>query len=111
MMTAAADVTTTATTTTIATMLDKPLDDLCREVADLRQSNVIPDYDINKLFPIITVSRDSLNETEKFQQQLLNQLQQFEIALAAINQILRTNIEQEIQLEQQQEESGILLLF
>jgi len=87
------------------TMLDKPLKDLQREIIDLRQINKSRDYDFNKLGYIITISRDSLKETRIFQQQLLQQLQQFEISLADINQILRTNIEQKVQLEQQQ--SGI----
>ncbi|CAF2739920.1 unnamed protein product [Rotaria sp. Silwood2] len=60
------------------TMLDKPLGDLRRELADLRQLNISRDYDINKLSTIITVSRNSLRETEIYQQQLLQQLQQFE---------------------------------
>ncbi len=88
------------------TMLDKPLKDLQREIIDLRQMNKSRDYDFNKLGYIITISRDSLKETRIFQQQLVQQLQQFEISLADINQILRTNIEQKAQLEQQQQ-SGI----
>jgi hypothetical protein len=88
------------------TMLDKPLGDLGREITDLRQANTVRDYDMTKLCSIITRSRDSLKETERFQQQILNQLQQFEISLADINQILRANTEQKIQLEQQQQ-SGI----
>lgn len=91
-------------------MLDKPLNDLQREIIDLRQINKSRDYDMNKLGFIITVSRDSLRETELFQQQLLKQLQQFEISLADINQILRANIEEKIQLEQQ-EQSGIERYF
>ncbi len=87
-------------------MLDKPLKDLQREIIDLRQMNKSRDYDFNKLGYIITISRDSLKETRIFQQQLVQQLQQFEISLADINQILRTNIEQKAQLEQQQQ-SGI----
>jgi hypothetical protein len=86
------------------TMLDKPLNDLQREIIDLRQINKSRDYDFNKLGYIITISRDTLQETGIFQKQLLKQLQQFEISLADINQILRTNIEQKTQLEQQ---SGI----
>jgi len=86
------------------TMLDKPLNDLQREIIDLRQINKSRDYDFNKLGYIITISRDTLHETGIFQKQLLKQLQQFEISLADINQILRTNIEQKTQLEQQ---SGI----
>jgi hypothetical protein len=88
------------------TMLDKPLSDLQREITNLRQLNKSRDYDINKLGLVITVSRDSLRETEIVQQKLLQQLQQFEISLADINQILRANIEQKTQLEQQQQ-SGI----
>ena len=89
------------------TMLDKPLNDLRREITDLRQGNTSRDYDMNKLCSIITISRDSLKETEKFQQQLLNQLQLFEQSLGDINQILRANTEQKTQLEQQRQESGI----
>jgi len=88
------------------TILDKPLSDLQREITNLHQINKSRDYDINKLGFIITVSRDSLRETEIFQQELLQKLQQFEISLANINQILRANIEQKTQLEQQQQ-SGI----
>jgi hypothetical protein len=84
------------------TKLDKPLNDLRRQITDLHQGNI----DMNKLATIITISRDSLRETETSQQQLLQQLQQFEIALADINQILRANIEQKAQLDQQQQ-SGI----
>ncbi|CAF3790122.1 unnamed protein product [Rotaria sordida] len=94
------------------TMLDKPLGDLRREIADLRQLNISHDYDINKLGTIITVSKNSLRETENYQQQLLQQLQQFEVSLADINQILRANMKQKAQLEQQQEqESGIEPLY
>ncbi|CAF1259707.1 unnamed protein product [Rotaria sordida] len=89
--------------TTTTTMLDKPLDDLCREITDLRQMKIVRDYDMNKLSSIITISKDSLKETEKFQQQILKQLQQFEISLADINEILRANSQQKIQLEQQQQ--------
>ncbi|CAF4046400.1 unnamed protein product, partial [Rotaria magnacalcarata] len=64
------------------TMLDKPLGDLRREVVDLRQLHISRDYDINKLGKIITVSKDSLRETETFQRAILQQLQQFEISLA-----------------------------
>jgi len=92
-----------ATTTTI---LDKPLNDLRREITDLQQINSSRDYDMNKLCSIITVSRDSLKETEKFQQKILNQLLLFEQSLADINQILRANTEQKTQLEQQRQESG-----
>ncbi len=88
------------------TILDKPLSDLQREITNLHQINKSRDYDINKLGFIITISRDSLRETEIFQQELLQKLQQFEISLANINQILRANIEQKTQLEQQQQ-SGI----
>jgi hypothetical protein len=84
------------------TKLDKPLNDLRRQIADLHQGNI----DMNKLATIITISRDSLRETETSQQQLLQQLEQFEIALADINQILRANVEQKAQLDQQQQ-SGI----
>lgn len=84
---------------TTTTTLDKSLTDLRREIGDLRKDN----YDINRLGLIITVSKDSLRETEKSQQMLLNQLQLFETSLAEINQILRTNIEQKTQLEQQQQ--------
>ncbi|CAF3343764.1 unnamed protein product [Rotaria sp. Silwood1] len=87
-----------------ATMLDKPLGDLRREIADLRQLNISRDYDINKLGTIINLSRNSLRETEIYQQQLLQQLQQFEISLADINQILRANMKQKVQLEQQQQQ-------
>lgn len=92
-------------TTTVAT-LDKSLGDLHREIVDLRQVNTVRDYDMNKLSSIITISKDSLKETEKFQQQFLKQLQQFEISLAEINQILRTNAEQKVQLEQQQQQQS-----
>jgi hypothetical protein len=81
------------------TKLDKPLNDLRRQITDLHQGNI----DMNKLATIITISRDSLRETETSQQQLLQQLQQFEIALADINQILRANVEQKAQLDQQQQ--------
>jgi hypothetical protein len=84
------------------TKLDKPLNDLHRQITDLRQGNI----DMNKLATIITISRDSLRETEISQQQLLQQLEQFEISLADINQILRANVEQKAQLDQQQQ-SGI----
>jgi len=82
----------------MATMLDKSLGDLRREITDLRQDN----YDMNRLCLIINVSKDSLKETEKYQQQILNQLQLFETSLVEINQILRANVEQKAQLEQQQ---------
>jgi len=84
------------------TKLDKPLNDLRRQITDLHQGNI----DMNKLATIITISRDSLRETETSQQQLLQQLEQFEISLADINQILRANVEQKAQLDQQQQ-SGI----
>ncbi|CAF0743578.1 unnamed protein product [Adineta steineri] len=87
------------------TMLDKTLSDLRREIIDLQQTNISPNYDTNKLYSIINISRDSLKETEKFQQQILNQLQQFENSLADINQILRNNIEQKLQLQHQQQSS------
>ncbi|CAF3425125.1 unnamed protein product [Rotaria socialis] len=89
------------------TMLDKPLGDLRREVVDLRQLKISRDYDINKLGKIITVSKDSLRETETFQRTILQQLQQFEISLADINEILRANIKQKVQLEQQQKQEEL----
>lgn len=91
-------------------LLDKPLNDLQHEITNLRQINKSRDYDMNKLGFIITVSRDSLRETEVFQRQLLQQLQQFEISFADINQILRANSEQKTQLEQQQQ-SGRTFFF
>lgn len=97
--------------TTTMTMLDKPLGDLSREITDLRKNQVARDYDMNKLFSIITISKDSLKETEKFQEKILNQLQQFEISLADINQILRANAEQRMQLEQQQQQSSMFLSY
>jgi predicted HTH domain antitoxin len=93
------------------TMLDKPLGDLRREIADLRQVNISRDYDINRLGTIISISRDSLKETGTFQQQLLQQLQQFELSLADINQILRANIQQKAQLEQQQQTGRLKIRF
>lgn len=84
----------------MTTTLDQSLNDLRREIPDLRKDN----YDMNRLGLIITVSKDSLRETEKSQQVILNQLQAFETSLAEINQILRTNIQQKIQLEQQQQQ-------
>jgi hypothetical protein len=84
-----------------ATVLEKPLGDLRREITDLRQTNRLRDYDVNKLGFIITVSKDSLQETEVYQQQIFKQLQQFEISLTEINQILRANMEEQTQLEQQ----------
>ncbi len=86
-------------------MLDKPLGDLRREITELRHANPSREYDMNKLGFVITVSRDSLNETGVFQQQIFKQLQQFEISLAEINQILRAKMEEKSQLEQQ---SGIM---
>ncbi|CAF4361240.1 unnamed protein product, partial [Rotaria magnacalcarata] len=65
------------------------------------------DYDINKLGKIITVSKDSLRETETFQRAILQQLQQFEISLADINEILRANIKQKVQREQQQKQEEL----
>ncbi|CAF1134856.1 unnamed protein product [Adineta steineri] len=85
------------------TVLDKPLNDLRQEITALRQGNLSRDYDTHKLATIITISRDSLRETELFQKQLLQQLQKFEISLADINEILRANIEQKTQLDQQQQ--------
>lgn len=84
----------------MTTTLDQSLNDLRREIPNLRKDN----YDISRLGLIITVSKDSLRETEKSQQVLLNQLQLFETSLAEINGILRTNIQQKIQLEQQQQQ-------
>lgn len=86
----------------MASTLDKSLNDLRREIPDLRKDN----YDMNRLCVVITVSKDSLQETERSQKLLLNQLQQFETSLAEINQILRTNVEQKMQLEQQQQQTG-----
>jgi hypothetical protein len=91
----------------MTTMLEKSLTDLRREVTDLRQDN----YDMNKLSLIITVSKDSLKETEKYQTLLLTQLQEFEVSLADINRILRANIEQKTHLEQQQQQSGRYLIY
>jgi hypothetical protein len=88
------------------TTLDKSLSDLRREVNDLRQINRSHDYDTRRLSSIISTSRDSLKETEQFQQHILRQLQQFEISLADINEILRTNIEQKLQLQQQQKQQS-----
>jgi len=84
------------------TILDKVLGDLRREVIDLRQNN----YDITKLGSVINVSKDSLKETEKYQQELLKQLQEFESSLIEINEVLRANTERKTQLEQQRQESG-----
>ena len=90
------------------TMLDKPLGDLRREIGDLQQEKSTQNYDMKKLGTIITISRDSLRETETFQQKLLQQLQQFEVSLADVNLILRANIEQKAELEQQHQlQSGI----
>ncbi len=82
-------------------MLEKSLGDLRRELTDLHHANLSRDYDMNKLGFVITVSRDSLQQTEVLQQQIFKQLQQFEISLAEINQILRANMEEKSQLEQQ----------
>lgn len=88
------------------TLLDQPLGDLRREINDLRQINVLHDYDMNKLTRMITISRDTLRETGNYQQHLLEQLEQFEISLADINKILRANHEQRTHLEQQKQQSG-----
>ena len=88
------------------TLLDQPLGDLRREITDLRQVNILHDYDMNKLNRMITVSRDTLRETGNSQQHLLEQLRQFEISLADINQILRANHEQKTHLAQQKQQSG-----
>lgn len=91
-----------------ATLLEQPLADLRREITDLRQVNILHDYDMTKLTRMLAASRDTLQETGNFQQQLLQQLQQFEISLADINHILRANVEEKAQLEQrqQQKQSG-----
>ena len=86
----------------MTTMLEKSLTDLRQEITELRPDNC----DINKLGLIITISKDSLKETEKYQTLLMKQLQEFEVSLADINRILRVNIEQKAQLEQQQQLSG-----
>lgn len=94
-----------------ATVLDKPLGDLRREILDLQQTKFSREYDLNKLTFLVTNSRDSLGETKRFQQQILQQLQQFEISLAELNQILRANIEEKMQLEQQQQQqSGKMMI-
>ena len=92
--------------TMAATILDKPLGDLRREILDLQQTKVSRDYDLNKLNFLVNNSRDSLGETKRSQQHILQQLQQFEISLAELNQILRANTEEKLQLEQQQQQSG-----
>lgn len=89
----------------MTTVLEKVLVDLRREVTDLRQEN----YDMTKLGSVINVSKDSLKETGKYQQELLKQLQQFESSLAEINEILRANVARKNQLEQKQQESGFYL--
>ncbi|UJR22588.1 hypothetical protein I4U23_025633 [Adineta vaga] len=86
------------------TKLDQSLGDLRREIIDLRQIDHSHEYDTKRLNSILNISRDSLKETEKFQQHILNQLQQFEISLADINEILRANVEQKMQLQQKQKE-------
>lgn len=86
--------------TTSTTTLDKSLSDLRREVNDLRQLDRSRDYDTRRLTSLLGTSRDSLKETEQFQQQILDRLQQFEVSLADINAILRTNVERKIQLQQ-----------
>lgn len=88
------------------TMLDKPLGDLRREIVDLQKIKSTRDYDLNKLMFLMSNSRDSLGETRTFQQQILQQLQQFEISLGDLNQILRTNTDQQKQLEQQQQQQS-----
>ena len=88
-------------------VLDKPLNDLRREITNLRQENVSREYDTNKLSIILSRSKDSLKETETSQQQLLHQLQQFEISLVEINQVLRANSEQKAQLDQHQRSGSI----
>lgn len=90
------------TTIATTTMLDKPLGDLRHEINDLRLNKSVRDYDMNKLCSIISISRESLKETGKYQQQILNQLQQFENSLAEINEILGTNAKEKTELEQQQ---------
>ncbi|CAF1506676.1 unnamed protein product [Adineta ricciae] len=87
-------------------ILDRSLVDLRREITDLRQIDRVEDYDTKRLSSIINLSRESLKETEKFQEQILNQLQQFEISLADINDILRANVQRKIQLEQQQKQQS-----
>lgn len=88
---------------TMATsMLEQPLRDLCREVADLRRpDHRLETYDLKKLHALLTVSKESLTETSLAQQQLLQQLQQFDTALKDINQIVRINAQERITLEQQ----------
>lgn len=86
-----------------ATMLDKPLSDLRREVDDLRRGHATRDYDTNRLSSILGRSRESLREAGMSQQQLLERLQQFDISLAEINEILRANSERRAQLDQQQQ--------
>jgi chromosome segregation ATPase len=84
-----------------STVLDKPLDDLRREINYLRQVNVVKDDDMNKLSRIITDSHDKLRDTSTHQQQLVEQLQQLELSLSDINNILRNNHVQRSELAQQ----------
>lgn len=84
-------------------LLEKPLGDLRQEITNLRQINVLHDYDMNKLNRMIVVSRDTLKQTEDKQKHLLEQLKQFELALLDINNILRSNLEQKSQLEQRRD--------
>lgn len=86
------------------TLLDKPLGDLRREIADLRQISTRRDYDIGKLTKLITISNDSLRETQSYQKTLLQQLQEFEFSLADINEILRANLKQKLELKQQKQQ-------
>ena len=89
-----------------AAVLEKPLDDLRREITDLRQVSNARDYDTSRLDRIMTLSRESFRETESCQEQLLQQLKQFEHAFADVNQILRAKIEEKVRLEQKQPRSG-----
>ena len=83
------------------TLLEKPLGDLRRELIDIRQRKFNYDTDLNKLGFIITISRDSLRETEVYQQKLLQQLQQFAISLTDVNEMLRANFQEKTRIEQQ----------
>ena len=80
------------------TMLEQPLRDLSREVSELRRADK---HDLKKLHALLTVSKESLTQTALFHEQLLQQLQQFETTLKEINQILRSNLQDRIALEQQ----------
>lgn len=95
---------TKQTLTMAITLLDKPLGDLRREIADLRQISTRRDYDIGKLTKLITISNDSLRETQSYQKTLLQQLQEFEFSLADINEILRANLKQKLELKQQKQQ-------